>query len=305
MGILFISHPDCALHEMAAGHPESPERLVAISSQLESSDISPELIHESAPMASRDQLYRVHDPRYVDAIFDAAPASGMIMLDPDTSMNQHSLNAALRAAGAMVFAIDQVIESETKKAFCNVRPPGHHAESRRAMGFCIFNNIAVGAAHALQVHNLERVAIFDFDVHHGNGTEEIFSDNPAVMLCSSFQYPFYPYSGADTRSDHIINLPLPAGTDGAAYKKAVEEHLLPAMDGFKPQLVLISAGFDAHADDPLASLRLVEEDYAWVTSAIREIAEQHAEGRIVSTLEGGYELGALARSAEAHLRALL
>jgi acetoin utilization deacetylase AcuC-like enzyme len=305
MNILFVSHPDCALHEMAAGHPESPARLEAISSQLESSDIASELVHVAAPFANKEQLYRVHDRRYVDAIFDAAPTSGNVMLDPDTSMNQHSLNAALRAAGAVVFAVDQVMTGEINKAFCSVRPPGHHAESLRAMGFCIFNNVAVGAAHALQVYGLEKVAIFDFDVHHGNGTEDMFSDNPAVMLCSSFQYPFYPYSGADTRSEHIINLPLPAGTDGKAYRTAVEERLIPALDGFEPDLILISAGFDAHAADPLASLRLVEEDYAWVSSAIREIAERHAKGRVVSTLEGGYELGALALSVEAHLRALL
>jgi acetoin utilization deacetylase AcuC-like enzyme len=305
MSILFISHADCLLHEMAAGHPESPARLDAIVSLLDSSDISSRLVHEAAPMAEREQLYRVHDPRYVDAIFDAAPASGNIMLDPDTSMNEHSLNAALRAAGAAVFAVDQVMNGDIKKAYCNVRPPGHHAESRRPMGFCIFNNIAVGAAHALEVHGLERVAIFDFDVHHGNGTEEIFTGNPAVMLCSSFQYPFYPYSGAETRSDHIINLPLPAGTDGTAYRKAVEQTLLPALESFKPQLLLISAGFDAHADDPLANMRLLEEDYAWISTELREIAEEHSRGRIVSTLEGGYNLGALARSVEAHIRALL
>jgi acetoin utilization deacetylase AcuC-like enzyme len=305
MRMLFISHPDCHLHDMGEGHPESPMRLEAIKSAVRKSDIANELDFVDAPLATRKQLASVHDPDYVDAVFKAAPSHGLIRLDPDTSMNPHSLNAALRAAGAVIHAVDQVMGNAVNKAFCCVRPPGHHAERDRAMGFCIFNNIAVGAAHALHAHGLKRVAIVDFDVHHGNGTEDIFRDNPAVMLCSSFQHPFYPYSGAATRSDHIINLPLPAGTDGHAYRNSVEMTILPALEQFRPELVMFSAGFDAHEDDPLAGLRLHEEDYAWITAEVRKIAESHAGGRIVSVLEGGYDLTALARSVTAHIGSLL
>jgi acetoin utilization deacetylase AcuC-like enzyme len=305
MNLLFLSHPDCILHDMGEGHPESPMRIGAIKEQLESSAFSGDITYVDAPMASREQLYRVHDTDYVNTVFDAAPERGMLRLDPDTSMNPHSLKAALRAAGAVTHAVDLLMSGKADSAFCCVRPPGHHAEYRRAMGFCIFNNVAVGAAHALQAHGLQKVAIVDFDVHHGNGTEDIFKDNPAVMLCSSFQHPFYPYSGATTVSDHIINLPLPAGTDGHGFKNAVEMTILPALEGFEPELVMFSAGFDAHEDDPLASLRLLEPDYAWITTEVRKIAEKTARGRIVSVLEGGYALPALARSVSVHLQALL
>ncbi len=258
-----------------------------------------------APAAAREQLYLAHDKDYVDAVFRQTPAQGRLRLDPDTSMNPHSLNAALRAAGAVIFAVDRVMSGGNSAAFCAVRPPGHHAERGRAMGFCIFNNVAIGAAYALKEYALKKVAIVDFDVHHGNGTEDIFRDNPAVMLCSTFQHPFYPYSGADTRSDHIINVPLPAGTDGKTFREAFTSRCLPALEAFRPELILISAGFDGHVEDPLAEFLLVEADYTWVTNEIRNIANRHAKGRIVSTLEGGYALSALGRSVSAHLQALL
>ena len=304
MSLLFISHPDCERHEMGASHPESPLRIDAIKKELQSSDINSAIQYSEAPLASTEQIVRVHDKQYVDAVFAASPVSGMVRLDPDTSMNPHSLNAARRAAGAVIHGVSQIMTDNFDKAFCCVRPPGHHAERGRAMGFCIFNNIAVGAAHALDEYNLNKIAIVDFDVHHGNGTEDIFRDNPAVMLCSSFQHPFYPYSGADTRSDHIINLPLPAGTDGHAYRNAVEMMFLPALESFQPELIMFSAGFDAHEHDPLASLRLLEDDYAWITSEVKNIADRFAKGRIISVLEGGYNLNALSSSVMAHLRVL-
>ncbi|KPJ90442.1 MAG: deacetylase, partial [Gammaproteobacteria bacterium SG8_11] len=224
--------------------------------------------------------------------------------DPDTAMNEHSLNAALRAAGAVVLGVDLLMSGKEQCAFCNVRPPGHHAEHNRAMGFCFFNNIAVGAAHALQHYGLQRIAIVDFDVHYGNGTEDIFRAEPRVMVFSTFQHPFYPYSGADTHLPNMINVPLPAGTRSAPYREAVEQYWLPALRKFKPELIMISAGFDAHCDDHMAGLCLVDEDYAWVTRHIKNIAAETAQGRIISTLEGGYELDALGRSVHAHLAVL-
>jgi acetoin utilization deacetylase AcuC-like enzyme len=305
MSILIISHPDCTLHDMGDGHPESPLRLDAIASQLKTTGMGDLLQYRDAPMASIEQLSKAHDRNYVDAVFSASPVKGTVQLDPDTSMNPYTLTAARRAAGAVIYGIDQIMSGKYKKAFCNIRPPGHHAERNRAMGFCIFNNIAVGAIHALQTHGIKKIAIIDFDVHHGNGTEDIFKDNPAVMLCSSFQHPFYPYSGADTLSDHIINLPLPAGTDGHAYRNAVEMTHLPALHSFQPELVMISAGFDAHVNDPLAGLRLVEDDYAWITSKVKDIADQFANGRLISVLEGGYDLEALSSSVVSHLEAMV
>lgn len=305
MTITILSHPDCALHEMGHSHPESPARLRAIDDQLIASGLGLVLQHQTAPRATREQLCRVHDPAYVEYIFQTSPAEGQAWLDPDTSMNPHSLDAALHAAGAVVRGVDLVMQGDIPTVFCNVRPPGHHACRDHAMGFCIFNNIAVGAAHAMAEYEVERVAIVDFDVHHGNGTEDIFRDRPEVLYCSTFQHPFYPGSGADTASDHIVNVPLSAGTDGAAFAAAVEEHWLPKLDEYKPQLVMISAGFDAHVEDDMAGLRLVEKDYAWVTKEIRKLAEKHAQGRIVSALEGGYALSALGRSVVAHLDALL
>jgi acetoin utilization deacetylase AcuC-like enzyme len=262
-------------------------------------------VRHEAPQASVEQLARVHDRGYVEAIRAAAPASGLRYLDPDTALNPYSVNAALHAAGAVVDAVDRVCGGEHRNAFCAVRPPGHHAESRRAMGFCVFNNVAVGAAHALAVHGLSRVAIVDFDVHHGNGTEEMFSDDPRVLMVSTFQYPLYPYSGVDNPAPNMVNIPLSAGSGGAELRDAVRDRWLPALDDQQPELILISAGFDAHREDPLAGLQFVENDYAWVTRELVAVAGRYAEGRIVSSLEGGYALSALGRSAAAHVRELI
>ncbi len=304
MQTAYISHPVCRKHEMGRSHPESPARIQAIEDQLIASRVYDFLRHCEAPRASYEQLARVHSAHYIREIEAAQPSSGLRMLDPDTLMNPYTWEAALRAAGAVVLGTDLVVSGQVENAFCNVRPPGHHAGRSRAMGFCIFNNIAVGAAHALEHHKLERVAIVDFDVHHGNGTEEIFRDDSRVMLCSSFQHPFYPYEGADTGSDHIIPAPLPAYTDGKGFRAAVAKRFVPALEAFRPQMIFVSAGFDAHRDDEIGSLRLVEDDYAWVTREIMRIATEHARGRIVSALEGGYTLDALARSVMAHVKVL-
>ena len=300
----YISHPLCLKHDMGAQHPECPARIHAIEDQLIASGLFGYLQQHEAPEATREQLLRVHDAAYVDTIAATAPKAGMVSLDGDTSMNPYTYPAALRAAGAVVMAVDMVMAGQVENAFCNIRPPGHHAERARAMGFCIFNNVAVGAAHALAKHGLSRVAIADFDVHHGNGTENIFHDEPRVMLCSTFQHPFYPYCGADSGNEHIINVPLAAGSGGEEFRAAVTEQWLPALERFQPELILISAGFDAHRDDDMASMRLVEADYAWVTAELKRIAEKHAQARIVSVLEGGYELHALGRSAMAHIKTL-
>lgn len=305
MTISLISHPDCALHEMGAHHPECPDRLSAVQDQLLSSGLDMVLLHREAPLVTREQLCRVHDAEYVDSVFAKAPTEGQAWLDPDTSMNPHTLSAALRAAGAVVHAVDLVMTGQSTAAFCNVRPPGHHAEHDRAMGFCIFNNVAIGAAHALAAYGLERVAIIDFDVHHGNGTEDIFRDVPQVLFCSSFQHPYYPFTGHEVDSEHIVNVPLPAGADGRAFRAAVESHWLPKLAAFRPELILVSAGFDAHVEDDIAGLCLVEADYAWITVEIMKIARSYAGNRIVSTLEGGYALSALGRSVVTHIKTLL
>lgn len=304
MATALITHPDCGKHEMGSGHPESPARLAAILAAIESSGLAPSLSILEAPEATREQLERVHAAEHVDMIFEAAPSSGYAYLDPDTSMNPASLSAALRAAGAVVKATDLVMAGEVRTAFCAVRPPGHHATPGRPMGFCLFNNVAIGAMHAIEAHGLERVAILDFDVHHGNGTEDAFHEDPRVMLCSTFQHPYYPYQGADSSNEHIINVPLPAMTDGRGFRAAVERSWMPALEAFGPQLVFVSAGFDAHRDDPLAYLKLDDEDYRWVTEKLVDVAQEHARGRVVSTLEGGYNTEALGRCVVEHLRVL-
>ncbi len=304
MATALFTHPDCSLHEMGAGHPESPERLKAILAALEASGLAAKLAVREAPLARREHLERVHDTEHVDLVFGAAPQRGYAYLDPDTSMNPKSLSAALHAAGAVVSATDMVMTGEARNAFCAVRPPGHHATPDRAMGFCIFNNVAIGAMHAIEAHGLERVAVLDFDVHHGNGTEAAFHEDPRVMLCSTFQHPYYPYSGADSGNRHIINVPLPAMTDGAGFRDAVTRFWMPALEKFKPEMVFVSAGFDAHRDDPLAYLKLDDEDYRWVTEQLVDVAERHAEGRVVSTLEGGYNTDALGRCVVEHVRVL-
>ena len=289
---------------MGAHHPECPARIHAIEDQLIASGLFGYLQHHEAPEATREQLLRVHDASYIDSIAAAAPKQGRVELDGDTSMNPFTYPAALRAAGAVVMATDLVMTDKVENAFCNIRPPGHHAERARPMGFCIFNNVAVGAAHALAAHGLNRVAIADFDVHHGNGTEEIFHDDPRVMLCSTFQHPFYPYVGADSGNEHIINVPLTAGAGSSEFREAVTSQWLPAMERFKPELLLISAGFDAHWEDDMSMLKLLDADYGWVTEQLKGIAERYCHKRIVSTLEGGYELHALGRSALAHIKVL-
>lgn len=289
---------------MGAMHPECPQRMHAVVDQLIASGLIGHLQQVEAPLVTREQLERVHDGGYVDFIEERAPQAGIFHLDPDTAMSRGTLQAARRAAGAGVRATDMVIAGEAANAFCNVRPPGHHAERARAMGFCIFNSVAVAAAHALERHGLQRVAIVDFDVHHGNGTEQIFRDDPRVLMASIFQHPFYPYSGTEGRSERMVNVPLAAGSGGREFRAAVEQYWTPAFEAFRPEMLFISAGFDAHRDDDLAMLQFVEADYAWVTRQLMDIADRHASGRIVSLLEGGYNLHALGRSAAAHLKTL-
>lgn len=304
MQTAYISHPLCLKHDMGAYHPESPARIHAIEDQLIASGLLSYLQHHVAPAATREQLMRVHDQIYIDTIESSVPPQGIVHLDADTALNPFSYQAALRAAGAVVLGVDLVMSAQAENVFCNIRPPGHHALRASAMGFCIFNNIAVGAAHALAQYGLRRVAIADFDVHHGNGTEEIFHGEPRVMLCSTFQHPFYPHCGTGSGNDHIINVPLAAGTGGEEFRAAVTQHWLPALEAFQPELLFISAGFDAHRDDDMAGLRLTESDYGWVTHELKRIAEKYSHGRIVSALEGGYELHALGRSAYAHIKVL-
>ena len=299
-----ITHPDCLKHEMGAHHPERPQRLDAIEEYIAAADLGRHLQRHQAPLATDEQLARVHPLEYVRAIREAAPEHGTVHLDPDTAMNPHTLDAALRAAGAAVLATDLVMKNSVQAAFASVRPPGHHACRARPMGFCIFNNVAVAAAHALEAHGLERVAVIDFDVHHGNGTEDIFEGDPRVLMASIFQHPFYPYSGAEDPASNMFNVPLAAGSGGRELRKAVSDVWLPALQEFRPELILFSAGFDAHAEDDMAMLRFVDSDYAWVTQQVKQVAERYGEGRIVSVLEGGYSLPALGRSAVEHLRVL-
>ena len=289
---------------MGAGHPEQPARLGAIEDQLIASGVLPHLQRFDAPLATDEQLARVHPLEYVRAIREAAPSEGRIHLDPDTAMNPYSLNAALRAAGAAVLAVDLVMGRKAPAVFCSVRPPGHHACRARPMGFCIFNNVAVAARHAVHAHGLERVAIIDFDVHHGNGTEDIFEGDPHVLMASIFQHPFYPYSGADDPAPNMVNVPLAAGAGSREFREAVTEAWLPALNEFRPELVIFSAGFDAHMEDDMAMLRFGDADYGWVTRQVKAIAERHAGGRMVSMLEGGYALPALGRSATQHIKVL-
>lgn len=304
MATALLSHPACPGHRMGAGHPECPERVSVIYDRLVAQGLAEHLRHESAPAATTAELERAHTPRHVAGIFARAPRQGQVALDPDTWMGPGSLEAALRAAGAVRRATDLVLGGQVQTAFCNVRPPGHHATRDAAMGFCLFNNVAVGAAHALAA-GLQRVAILDFDVHHGNGTEDIFRGEARVLLCSTYQSPFYPYTNSPSVPGQLVNCPLPAGAGSAEFRAAVTGQWLPALEAFRPELVFVSAGFDAHGADPLASLRLTDEDYAWVTGQIVALARRHAGGRIVSTLEGGYDLETLARCATLHVGGLM
>jgi acetoin utilization deacetylase AcuC-like enzyme len=304
MATALITHADCMKHDMGTYHPECPSRLAAIDDQLIMSGIGAYLDRYDAPLADDEHLARVHPRGYIEAIRKAAPDQGVVHLDPDTAMNHGTLPAALRAAGAVVLATDLVATGKHENAFCAVRPPGHHATRNRAMGFCFFNNVAVGIRHAIAAHGLRRVAIIDFDVHHGNGTEDIFAGDEHVLMASTFQHPFYPYSGTDDPAPNMINVPLRAGSGSQQFREAVENAWLPALEAFRPEMIFISAGFDAHIEDDMAMMRLVDQDYAWVTEKLVEVADRHSQRRIVSVLEGGYALSALARSVVLHVRTL-
>jgi acetoin utilization deacetylase AcuC-like enzyme len=305
----FFTHPDCKRHEMGPWHPESPARLQAIEDQLIASRIDQFLVHREAPIGDITAIARVHTPEAIARIRDNVPPisdyhTGYYPLDGDTSLNAYSWNAALRAAGAAVAATDAVIAGELANAFCAIRRPGHHATPSKSMGFCLFNNVAIAARHALDMHGLERVAIVDFDVHHGNGTEAAFVNEPRVLMVSFFQHPFYPCSGIRDIGANAVNVPVPAYAGGDAVRQLVTEKWLPALHAHRPQMLFISAGFDAHREDDIGQLGLVESDYAWITRQIMDIARQYAQGKIVSCLEGGYNLSALGRSVVAHLRVL-
>jgi acetoin utilization deacetylase AcuC-like enzyme len=300
----FITHPIFRQHVMQPGHPECPRRMSLIEDQLQADGIAEFLCHYDAPMVTRAQLERVHDPAYLDRLAAESPREGLVQVDPDTAMCPHTLQAALHASGAVVQAVDLVMSGVVENAFCCVRPPGHHAGPAAAMGFCFLNNISVGAAHALARHGLRRVAVLDFDAHHGNGIEDIFIDEPRVLVCSTYQHPLYPFSGAPTVPGHIINVPLAAGTRGHDYRDAIAQHWLPALDRFRPQLVLLSAGFDGHAEDPTTDLLLNDRDFEWLSQQIMEVAARHAGKRLVSCLEGGYAAGALERCVALHVKVL-
>jgi acetoin utilization deacetylase AcuC-like enzyme len=302
---VFLGHPTCLQHDTGPHHPECSARVSAITDRMIASRLADVLVFMDAPEVTREQLLRVHDADYIDDIEARIPADGHASLDPDTVISPGSLAAARHAAGAAIAAVDHVIAGDVDNAFCCVRPPGHHAERRRAMGFCLFNNVAVGAAHALEAHGLSRVAIIDFDVHHGNGTEDIFDRDDRVLFCSTFQHPFYPFTPLRENSPNRISVPLDASAGSAEFRAAVTDHWLPALERFKPEMIFVSAGFDAHVADDMSGVSLVDEDYRWVTEELVRIAEQSASKRIVSTLEGGYELLSLARCTELHLRVLM
>jgi acetoin utilization deacetylase AcuC-like enzyme len=305
MPVAVYTHAACLAHDTGPDHAERPARLLAVTEALFTA-FPGTLDWREAPRASRGDLLRVHEASLLHTVLETRPAE-RVMLDPDTVLSPASAEAALRAAGAAVAAVDFVLAGDGMRAFCAVRPPGHHATADTAMGFCLFNNIAIAAAHAFAMHGLERVAIADFDVHHGNGTQAIFEQDPRVLFASSHQSPLYPDTGyADERGvGNILNAPLPPQADSQAFRATWTHDLLPALDAFRPQLLLVSAGFDAHRRDPLAQLQLEADDYAWLTAGLRAIADRHASGRIVSTLEGGYDLQALEECAVAHVGALL
>ncbi|HIG39151.1 MAG: histone deacetylase family protein [bacterium] len=303
MKSLLISHPDCARHAMD-GHPERPERLAAVMDRLESSGLVKDMEQISAREISSSQLSLAHSADYVNTVETSEVQNEVVRLDPDTFLGPGSLRAAKLAAGAVVQATEQVIQGITKRAFCAIRPPGHHAELAAAMGFCIFNNIAVATRVALENPAIKTVAICDFDVHHCNGTVDIFKDDERVLVCSSFQNQFYPHRYLDFTNEHIVNTPLEPGTEGLSFRHSIENSWLAKLQEHKPDIIFISAGFDAHRDDPLAEICLLEDDYRWITGMITDLAENYSQGRIVSTLEGGYNLESLASSALAHVERL-
>ncbi len=305
MSVTIISSPKCNLHNMGDEHPEAPARLHQINDQIIASGLEYVVHFADATRVNVSALQRAHAPEFIQSVFDRSPSEDYerVWIDDDTIMTHTSLDAALHAAGAGINAVDMVLAGETQSAFCAVRPPGHHAAYSTSGGFCIFNNVAVAARHALEHHGLERVAIIDFDVHHGDGTQDIVKDDDRIMFCSSFQHPFYPFCGDEEAREGIVNAAIPAGTQGKDYREMVSKWF-PRLDEFKPQLIFISAGFDAHAEDDLAYLRLTEADYVWLTEELKKIAEKHCDGKIVSILEGGYALSALARSVVAHVKTL-
>lgn len=309
----YFTHRDCWKHEMGPGHPECPERLDAIEDRLLVTGVGDALDRREAPEASLTDIELAHGRMHVaalrglsDQLADEIAAGGPThaQIDPDTSLNVHTWAASLRAAGAALAATDAVMAGELENAFCAVRPPGHHACRDKAMGFCFLNNVAIAARYALERHGLKRVAVVDFDVHHGNGTEDILSNDPRVLMVGIFQHPFYPYTGTDQPAPNMLNLPVPAYTRGMDIREMIEASWMPRLDAFKPEMIFISAGFDAHREDDLGQLGMTEADYSWITSRIKDVARRHAGGRIVSCLEGGYNLSALARSVEAHIREL-
>ena len=308
MTTAFFSHPDCRRHDMGAGHPECPQRLAAIDDFLLASGLDIALDRHDAPLVALDDVALAHSAAYVASIKDLleqVEATGRPKaLDPDTAAGPGTWQAALRAAGAAVAATDAVLDGAAENAFCAVRPPGHHATRDAAMGFCFFNNVAIAARHALDVRGLQRVAIVDFDVHHGNGTEDIIAGDERVLMVSFFQHPLYPYSGAVPKGTNMVNLPIPPYTRGGEIRELIEANWMARLEEFRPEMIFISAGFDAHREDDLGQLGLVEADYEWITRRIKAVADRHAQGRIVSCLEGGYHLGALARSVAVHLRVL-
>ena len=308
MATAFYSHPECRLHDMGDGHPECPQRLDAITDHLRASGLDIALDFREAPAATVQQIERAHTTHYSNEIRDVLQhvhdEGATRALDPDTIACPATLSAALHAAGAAVAATNDVLAGRAETAFCSVRPPGHHATRDQAMGFCFFNNVAIAARHALDEHGLKRVAIIDFDVHHGNGTEDIIAGDERVLMCSFFQHPLYPYSGAVPKGTNMVNVPLAPYTRGPAIRESIEAMWIPALDAFKPEMIFISAGFDAHREDDLGQLGLVEADYAWITERLMRVAAEHSQGRIVSCLEGGYNLSALARSVVAHVKVL-
>jgi acetoin utilization deacetylase AcuC-like enzyme len=305
MKAAYVSHPSSLRHEMGAGHPECPDRVSTIADRLLMTGLLDSMERFEAPPATAEQLARAHHALHVSELHALAPRDGYARVDPDTTMNPHTLEAALHAAGAAVLATELVVERGYRRAFCNVRPPGHHATRDAAMGFCFFNNVAVGIRHGLDALGLERIALIDFDVHHGNGSEDIFADDDRVLMVSTFQSKLYPFSGESPQARNMCNVPLPAYSDGNALRQAVNERWLPALRAFRPQAIFISAGFDAHRDDDMSHLGWADADYGWVTGQLVRVADEFAEGRIVSVLEGGYCLPALARSVELHVRTLL
>lgn len=303
--LAYITHPDCHRHDAGPMHPDTAERLSAISNQLIMSGLEFVVRYHDAPIVTREQLERVHDADYLDRVHALDPDEGYVEIDGDTMMSPGSMRAAEHAAGAGVMAVDLVMSGDAHSAFCAVRPPGHHAERDKAMGFCLFNNIAVAAAHALDAHGLNRVAVVDFDVHHGNGTEDIFKAEPRVLFCSSFQHPFYPFTGHESDTENLVDVPLSGSATGKEFREAIAEHWLPALDRFAPEMMLISAGFDAHVFDDMSNVSLVDDDYKWITQELLAIARKHGQGRVVSVLEGGYEPQVLARSVVTHLNVLV